>query len=588
MSSRAIRGPLRFDTYKILTAAGGYTVVNESLIVVNKTVGAATTITLPPSGAVPNTTGQIRVVQIVDGKGDANSNNITIAAAGTDTINGGATVVGVSAAFGVCFCYDQGGGVWTTGPGPTSGAATFSTITLTGLLTESAGDSLTAVGTNQGTALALTKEVNRITTGASTTGVTLPLASAGLDILVINSVANSIHVYGGGTDTINDVATATGIIQPANSIVLYCCTTSAPAGKYYAEGIGGGYSGSLATYLTVGGISAAGVVQGTATLLTGMQNRVTTCAAGAGVLLPANVAGMSIEVTNDGANALLIYPDSGAAINGLPTNTATSLPVGQSAAFTCVATNVWKTPVIPPREAASTLTTNGAGTILAATIVGGEVTRSGNTGAVSDTTDTAVAIIAATHGAAVGQAWEFTYVNSTAFTVTLIGGAGNTVTMLGGSAVLAVPPNSWARFLVTIATGTTTTMQCLAQGPNGVLPYAKFSTINVTTGTLAAGNASGAAMVYLQSTNATPGSQAMRTVAQILADTPGLTVGMSYMLRVTNQGAGSFTLATDSGTQWTLTGTSFVVAQNTFKDFVLTVNSATTGTIQAVGYGTFS
>lgn len=119
------------------------------------------------------------------------------------------------------------------------------------------------------------------------------------------------------------------------------------------------------------------------------------------------------------------------------------------------------------------------------------------------------------------------------------------------------------------------------------LPPAKFTSINVTTGTLAAGNASGAAFTCLTSTNATPGSQAMRTVAQVLADTPALQVGMSYMLRITNTGAGTLTLATDASTQFTMTGT-MTVPQNTFRDFVVTINTATTGTVQAVAVGTFS
>lgn len=119
------------------------------------------------------------------------------------------------------------------------------------------------------------------------------------------------------------------------------------------------------------------------------------------------------------------------------------------------------------------------------------------------------------------------------------------------------------------------------------LPPAKFSSINVTTGTLAAGNASGAQITYLASTNATPGSQAMRTPAQILADTPGLTVGQSYTLRVLNTGAGTFTLATDSGSGFTMTGT-MTVAQNVWTDFVVTLSTGSTGIVQNVGKGTIS
>jgi hypothetical protein len=119
------------------------------------------------------------------------------------------------------------------------------------------------------------------------------------------------------------------------------------------------------------------------------------------------------------------------------------------------------------------------------------------------------------------------------------------------------------------------------------LPPAKFTSISVTTGTLAAGNASGAQIVYLLSTGATPGSQAMRTPAQILADTPGLTVGQSYTLRVLNTGAGTFTLATDSGTGFTMTGT-MTVAQNVWTDFIVTLSTGSTGIVQNVGKGTIS
>lgn len=62
---------------------GDVTVANaDGLIIVNKTVGAATTVTL---GAAAS---KIGPVKIVDFKGDAGTNNITINAAGSDKFNG--------------------------------------------------------------------------------------------------------------------------------------------------------------------------------------------------------------------------------------------------------------------------------------------------------------------------------------------------------------------------------------------------------------------------------------------------------------------------------------------------------------------
>jgi hypothetical protein len=154
--------------------------------------------------------------------------------------------------------------------------------------------------------------------------------------------------------------------------------------------------------------------------------------------------------------------------------------------------------------------------------------------------------------------------------------------------LMTVPVNTFSDFVVTISTATTGVVQQIGSGSAVTpLPDAKFTTINVTTGTLAAGNASGARFVNLMSTNATPGSQAMRTPAQILTDTPSLAIGQSYMLRVLNTGANPFTLATDSGAGFTMTGT-MTVALNTWRDFIVTINSATTGTVQQMGTGTSS
>jgi len=120
-----------------------------------------------------------------------------------------------------------------------------------------------------------------------------------------------------------------------------------------------------------------------------------------------------------------------------------------------------------------------------------------------------------------------------------------------------------------------------------ILPPVKLTTLNATTGTLAAGVGSGGAVTIIKSTNATPGSQAMRTPAQILADTPGLAIGTTYLLRIVNTGAGTFTLATDSGTGFTLVGT-VTVAQNVFRDYAVTLDTGSTGTITEVGNGTYS
>lgn len=71
----------------VFTSAGNYTAVStDVVIVINKGTGAATTVTLP---ANPNT-GRVAIVK--DGKGDSNTNNITVQGA-SGNIDGSATYV---------------------------------------------------------------------------------------------------------------------------------------------------------------------------------------------------------------------------------------------------------------------------------------------------------------------------------------------------------------------------------------------------------------------------------------------------------------------------------------------------------------
>ena len=90
-------------------------------------------------------------------------------------------------------------------------------------------------------------------------------------------------------------------------------------------------------------VSAAGSTQGTATALTTMINNVTTVAASTGVVLPTAAAGYIVIVRNGGANALSVYPATGAAINAGAANAAHSLPVGAMIQYVATSTTQWYT-----------------------------------------------------------------------------------------------------------------------------------------------------------------------------------------------------------------------------------------------------
>jgi hypothetical protein len=109
---------------------------------------------------------------------------------------------------------------------PVLGAATGTSVVVTGALTSSAGNvsalyadvsmgnALTAAGTDRATSLVLTKAINNITTAAASTGATLPsVATVGIGgfVIVFNAGANACQIYGAGSDTIDGVAAATGV-----------------------------------------------------------------------------------------------------------------------------------------------------------------------------------------------------------------------------------------------------------------------------------------------------------------------------------------------------------------------------------------
>lgn len=232
------------------------------------------------------------------------------------------------------------------------------------------------------------------------------------------------------------------------------------------------------------------------------------------------------------------------------------------------------------QTANTAITTVGAGTLTAAAIVTRLITRSGSVAAFTDTTDTAAAIVAALPNAFIGQSFQIEIINNTNFAETVAAGTGVTL-----SGITVNAGNSWLRMLVTLTSLTAVSMYGIETGGNISSPPAKFTTAALSVGTLAAGAITGADMVVLTNTGATPAAQTVRTAAQMLADTPGGYVGLSTMFRIVNTGAGTLTLTADGGATVTITGTA-TVAQNVFRDYILTFNTATTATIQSVGSGT--
>lgn len=362
-------------------------------------------------------------------------------------------------------------GVATANKSPVLGAnknldtLQLGTLVMTGLITESAVDALTAhAGGGQTSALALTLEINRVTTVATPgDSVKLPASAPGLTILVINSAANPMQVFGAGVDTINDIATATGVSQMPNSLVLYACSV---AGKWYSEGLGTGYSGSLMTESFADGLSAnSGGVQAGATAITTMIARFTTVTAGYSAVLPTAAPGTSITVINASAASMLVFPAGSDIINTLTAAAAFTLPAGGVVTFYSTVALHWHTLYTNPTASLPfsqrVSIALGSGVFTGANCAGAQFCTLLSSGATALTTPTAAAMLAAIPNGQAGMQYRLRVINTNGSTLTLTMDA--TVTSTG---TLTLATNTWRDFDITFTSATAATMMSVGTGTN--------------------------------------------------------------------------------------------------------------------------
>lgn len=77
----------------------------------------------------------------------------------------------------------------------TPGTGAFTTLTSTGYHLRSLATGLTAAGTTQAAALVLTKQISVVATAAASSGVVLPNAGIGAELVIINRGANTMNIY---------------------------------------------------------------------------------------------------------------------------------------------------------------------------------------------------------------------------------------------------------------------------------------------------------------------------------------------------------------------------------------------------------
>lgn len=228
---------------------------------------------------------------------------------------------------------------------PTSGALTPGAIAMAGLFYELAQNGIVAnPGGGQTNATQITGQTARVTTVATLgDSVKLPPALAGLEVLLINRGANAMQVFGAGTDTIDGVATATGVSQMQNSTCIYTCAVN---GAWETEGLatGFGQSGLQTLSQTDGLVAHAGGGQANGTPVTTMLARFATVAtAGDSALLPVSKPGMVITVLNGTATSMNVFPQTGEAINALGANAAFAAAGNTATIFYCITAGQWFT-----------------------------------------------------------------------------------------------------------------------------------------------------------------------------------------------------------------------------------------------------
>lgn len=162
-------------------------------------------------------------------------------------------------------------------------------------------------------------------------------------------------------------------------------------------------------------------------------------------------------------------------------------------------------------------------------------------------------------------------------------GATDTINGIAATIGVSILPGVTAIFYATVA-GAWTTQPASTKA-------AAFNTNTATAGTtLTAANVTGGTNSVDLALTGTLGAGAnaqMPTVAAMTLAMQAPTIGSSFRLRIANQSSANFAWTVTTNTGWTLTGT-MTIAQNTWREFVVTLTSLTAATLQNVAVGTFS
>ena len=471
-------------------------------------------------------------------------------------------------------------------------------------ITFSTSASVSAAGTNQGTATALTSDVNDITTVGSGSGVVLPSATAGRRIVVINKGANALNIYPASSAYIDGLSQNAAISCPINNLIEFeaVSTTQWYSSVNYAMNAGG-LVGTV-------GIANGGTGQTTANAGFNALSPLTTAgdilyggASGAGTRLAIGTAGQFLTV-NGGATAPQWTTTLGTANGGTGVANNASSTITISGAYGLTLTLTASTGVTLPTSG-TLLANNGNGGSL---IFGTGSLSLGGSVAFTGAFTTNIAVTAATN---ITLPTSGTLVNTSVATLsslTSIGTIGTGVwqgtvvgSNYGGTGVangastltLAASLTQAGAFATTI-TSTAATNSTLPAGTHTLagLDVAQsftatqtFASINVTTTNttaLVAGPSSGAGTVkgiFRGVTSETADLLQLQNVNSIIFsgfDVNGQLYGYGTNWTLNNLSVPAAPTITNSGTTGSTTYTYTVTASNSAGETVASAGGSTT------------
>jgi hypothetical protein len=208
LTSLAVTGNTTSGNFVGILASGNsnVTITANANVTINAVGGAR--ITATSTGA--NITGTLGV------SGNANVGNIGGAAGVFTTVAGSLTTA----------AQPNITSVGTLTSLAVTGNITSANVTTSSYVIRSVGTAISAAGTIQGDATALTKDINVVSTVSAGQGVRLPTAVAGMVIIVNNTSATNMNIYPATSAAINSLATNVAFTHVAGASLQYYAVSS--------------------------------------------------------------------------------------------------------------------------------------------------------------------------------------------------------------------------------------------------------------------------------------------------------------------------------------------------------------------------